>query len=166
MPSPESFSEIVNPRNVIIVTCISAKEKDNAMTLTWHAPLSFDPPLYGILVKPGRYSYELIKETHVFCVNFIGRDLEGFMRYAGSISGKDVDKFEEMEDVELEWCDNIHCRRLKECLGYLECEVVDEVEVGDHVLFVGAVKAMGSLVPNERRLIRITSDRFDAFAKR
>ena len=30
--------------------------------------------------------------------------------------------------------------RQKDSLGYLECEVVQAVEVGDHTLFVGAVR--------------------------
>ena len=49
-----------------------------------------------------------------------------------------TDKFEESK-VTKEDCDTIDCCRITESVGYLECELVDEIEVGDHVLFIGKV---------------------------
>jgi len=43
-------------------------------------------------------------------------------------------RWKEKEEAEI-----INCPGIKQALGYLECEVVDEIETGDHILFIGRV---------------------------
>ena len=127
--------KIPYPRQVIIVTS-RYKEKDNMMTLSWHSPASFNPELYSIFVGKQRYSYELIKKSKCFCVNFISKDDEKLALIAGRQSGKDVDKF---EGVGKEECEKINCPRLKNAMAYMECKLVKETDAGDHAVFLGEV---------------------------
>jgi len=123
------------PRQVILVSS-RYKGKDNVMTLSWHSPASFNPELYAIFVGKERYSYELIKKSKCFCINFISKDDGDIAVLAGRNSGKNIDKFEKIEKEE---CEKIDCPRLKKAQAYMECQLIDEFETGDHAVFVGKV---------------------------
>jgi len=44
------------------VVAVRSGNKTNAMAVAWHVGLSFDPPLFGILVALKRYTHDLINE--------------------------------------------------------------------------------------------------------
>ena len=58
------------PRVATIVTA-QAGGKENAMAVAWHTSISLNPPLYGISVAPGRFTYQLIVDSKEFGVNFL-----------------------------------------------------------------------------------------------
>ncbi|MFC1753314.1 flavin reductase family protein [Thermoproteota archaeon] len=137
--------EEVNPRQVICVTSRAEVDvlgqrqvKDNIFTLAWHCPLSFDPLLYGICVGKGRYSLDLIRKGKVFVVNFMPHERLDDVLFCGRNSGAHVDKFEKTDLVKEE-AETIDCSRIKEALGYLECEIFSEYDIGDHILIIGKV---------------------------
>jgi flavin reductase (DIM6/NTAB) family NADH-FMN oxidoreductase RutF len=66
---------IYNPRQTIVVTCRD-KGFDNAVTLSWHSPASFEPLLYSIFLHKKRKSFEMIKATNEFCINFLTEDMQ------------------------------------------------------------------------------------------
>ena len=43
--------------------------RENAMTVTWHCPVSFQPPLYGVFLSPERFTHELILSSREFLFN-------------------------------------------------------------------------------------------------
>jgi len=152
--------DLANPRQVVLVTSGGSVDligkrvtKDNIFTLSWHSPLSFEPEMYGISVGKTRFSYRLIKESKVFVVNFIPHELKEQALYCGRASGMSVDKFKET-GLTKEECDSIDCCRIKESSAYLECEVVDEFEVGDHVFFVG--KVLKNVVNDDKKRLFYT----------
>ena len=49
-----------------------------------------------------------------------------------------MDKFKE-SGLHKEEAETIDCPRITEALGYLECEVINQIETGDHILFVGKI---------------------------
>lgn len=137
--------DIVNPRQVVIATCRGTaelfgkeSERDNGITLSWHSPLSFKPPLYGILVGKSRFSHKLISESKVFVVNFLLHEHKEDALLFGRVSGRTTDKFKDCVMTKEE-AEAVDCCRLKEAAAFFECEVIDEVEVGDHTMFVGKV---------------------------
>ncbi len=62
------------------------------------------------------------------------------VQLAGSISGRDADKFEK---TGLTPMDSLAVKApcVKECAAHLECRVIDTKEAGDHTLFIGKVVA-------------------------
>lgn len=134
-----------NPRQVVLVTSradmkIMGKDilKDNIITLAWHMPVSFSPSLYAIAVGKTRFSCGLIKKSKSFVVNFLPYSLKEKAVICGSKSGEHIDKFAEAK-LTKEESSSVDCPRIKEAAGYLECEVVNEVEAGDHIIFIGKV---------------------------
>jgi len=157
---------ITNPRQTILVSMrgkvsILGKEvtKDNIITLSWHMPVSFEPMMYAIAIGKSRFSAKLIRQSKVFVVNFVSISFEKQAAFCGRHSGEHMDKFEEGNIIKEE-AEKIDCPRLKEAVGFIECEVVDEVDAGDHIIFIG--KALHSELRDDgaKRLFQVTGTEF------
>jgi len=151
------ITTLTNPRQTILLSC-GAEGKENVMTLDWHTPLSFQPMMYAVSIGKTRYSLEIIRKSKVFVVNFVPKELEKVVLYCGTHSGRNIDKFEEA-GLEKEEAETVDCPRIKQALGYLECKVEKEIEVGDHVLFIARVT--NSFLKKEgKRLFHLFGDKF------
>jgi len=117
------------------------RDRDNVMPASWTAPVSFDPPRIGIAVAPNHLTHDLIRRSEVFALNIPGRPLAEQVDRAGRISGHDVDdKLAELGLTEAE-ATEIDVPLIEECLAHIECGLVEAVDLGDHVWFVGQVLA-------------------------
>ena len=139
------MAAIYNPRQVILVTCRAEMDilgkkqlKDDIITLSWHMPVSFDPAVYAIAIGTAKFSSKLIQKSGVFVVNFIPNELEKQALFCGTHHGEHMDKFKETK-LTKEESEKINCPRIKEALAYLECELINTVEAGDHFIFIGKV---------------------------
>jgi flavin reductase (DIM6/NTAB) family NADH-FMN oxidoreductase RutF len=137
--------KIFNPRQTVLVSCScemeafgKKNEKNNLIAIDWHTPLSFDPLMYAISVGKNRYSLDLIRNSKVFAVNFLPYTLKDAVIFCGRNSGRNINKFNETRLNEIS-CDKIECVRIKEALAHIECEVVEEIDVGDHILFIARI---------------------------
>ena len=151
------ITTLTNPRQTILLTC-RAEGKDNVMTLDWHTPLSFEPMMYAVSIGKTRYSLEPVRKSKVFVVNFVPKELEKAVLYCGRHSGRNIDKFKEA-GLEKEEAETIDCPRIRGALGYLECQVEKEIEVGDHILFIAKV-TKAHLKQKAKRLFHLFNDKF------
>ncbi len=128
------------PQLVGLVSSIDRNGKPNVATLAWITSVSADPPLVCIAVGRTRYTHECISESREFVLNLPTMDILKEVQLAGSISGRDVDKFEK---TGLTPADSLAVKApyVKECATHLECRVIDTKEAGDHTLFIGKVVA-------------------------
>jgi len=113
-------------------------EKPNAMTADWVIPLSFDPSLVGRSIGHTRYTNKLIKEQKEFVVAVPTLELLKDVWIAGTMSGSKANKAEKMS-ITFVRSEQVNAPSIRECQANIECRVVDEVEVGDHTLFVGKI---------------------------
>ncbi len=124
--------------SVAAVVTVQHGEKRNAMACAWHSALSFDPPLYGVLISPKRFSYQLILNAGAFAVNFLPYEKAELIAGVGRNSGRDMDKFAVF---------SMACEPLSEALAPIlqdayaayECRLTARHPCGDHDLFVGEV---------------------------
>ncbi len=151
------ITSLSNPRQTVLLT-VRADGKDNIITLDWHTPLSFGPMMYGVCIGKTRYSLELVRKSKVFVVNFMGKEFEKEVLFCGRHSGRSFDKFKETS-LEKEESETINCPRIRQALGYLECEVEREVETGDHIFFIAKVKK-AELKRKGKRLFHMFADNF------
>ena len=126
------------PIQAVLVTCNDEKGKTNAITIAWHAPISKNPPLYGISVAPSRYSHNLIQKTKEFVVNFVPYEIVDKVNFCGKNSGRNTDKIKEA-NLTLEPAQNLKTPIIKECFSHLECKLYDTLTLGDHTVFIGEV---------------------------
>jgi len=151
------ITTLTNPRQTILLTCRAGKI-DNIMTLDWHTPLSFEPMMYAVSIGKTRFSLNLVRKSKVFVINFMSKDFEKEILFCGRYSGKNIDKFKET-GLEKEEAETINCPRIKQALGYLECKVEKETEVGDHILFIVRV-TKAELKQKAKRLFHLFADKF------
>ncbi|MBN2422935.1 flavin reductase family protein [Candidatus Woesearchaeota archaeon] len=156
---------IFNPRQTVLVSCRAhvrhfGKEtvKDNMLAIDWHSPLSFQPMMYCFALAKKRYSYELIRQSKAFVINFISAENEKQVLYCGRNTGRVIDKFKET-GLTKEEAESIDCCRIKEAVAYLECEVKEEIETGDHILVIGTV-LKSELKENKKRIFHTSGDSF------
>ena len=128
---------LINSGPVVLVTC-QGKERPNVMTAAWQTPLSIHPVLVGVSIAPGRYSHHLIAEKREYVVNVPAHDLCRQVHGCGTVSGRDADKFTVFGLTAIPGC-RVSAPLIEECIGHLECVVVNTFTVGDHTLFVGEV---------------------------
>jgi len=125
------------PKLTAIVTSGTLK-KPNAMAASWHTHLSLDPPLYGVSISPKRYTNQLIREYREFGVNFLPFKLSEKIWLTGTVSGREVNKFSEFE-LTIHKAKRIKAPLISESIAALECKVVNEITVGDHIFYVGEI---------------------------
>lgn len=127
------------PRVAAVVT-VTSEGRKNAMSVAWHCPVSFKPPLYGIAVAPKRYTYNLILQSKAFGINFLPYEKIELIAAAGGISGKVIDKFTEFnlaEDSPLKADVPI----LRDAYAVYECVLAENRVYGDHAWITGEIKA-------------------------
>ncbi len=133
-----SFHRLMKPENVALITAMGKDKKTNIMPASWITPLSFKPPLVGVLVKPSRHTHSLIKESEEFVINFLTMDWAKVILECGMESGRDVDKFR-TTSLTKEPSEQVTTPRIKEAYACIECKLNSSMKLGDHTLFVGEV---------------------------
>ncbi len=147
-------STLLNPAPPVLVSCGSL-EKPNLITVAWAGTICTQPSMLSISIRPERYSYDLIKNSGQFVVNLPTKELVRAVDWCGVRSGKDYDKFKEMNLTAEESSVLKNCPVLKESPVNLECEVVQIIPLGSHDLILANVIAVDveeSLLDEKGRL--------------
>lgn len=126
------------PLPSVMVSCSREGEKPNIITIAWTATTSSDPAMVSISIRPERYSYDIIKETKEFVINLVTKELVFATDYCGVKSGRDIDKFKEMNLTPLA-SKIVKPPGISESPVNIECKVVDIKPLGSHDMFIAEV---------------------------
>ncbi len=132
----------IYPIPAVMVSC-GSMEKSNIITVAWTGILNTNPAMCYISVRPERYSYNIIKETGEFVINLTNKELVYATDWCGVKSGKDVDKFKEM-NLSKEKCNFVNCPAIKESPVSIECKVKEIKELGSHHMFMAEVLSINA----------------------
>ena len=130
---------MLNPVPAVMVSCGS--RKPNIITIAWTGIVNSNPPMTYISVRKERYSHRIISETKEFVVNLTTKDLCRATDYCGVRSGRDVDKFKEM-NLTPQKSSKINAPAIAESPVNIECKVVNVIELGSHDMFIAKVEAV------------------------
>lgn len=130
-------NRLINHGCVILVTS-RYEEQKNIVTLAWQTPVSHEPKLVSICVHKKHFSYELIEKSKEFVINVPNKSLIKEVHFCGTVSGRKVDKFKETGLKELP-AKFVKAPLIKECIGHLECKVINVYPGGDHSIFLAQV---------------------------
>ncbi|MBV8952151.1 MAG: flavin reductase [Actinobacteria bacterium] len=131
----------------------------NMMTLNWATQVASEPKLLGIAVEKEALTHELIGSGRVFTLNLVDREdraivrkftkpvevdasartLNGFAYHDGHTGGPILDQ----------------------AVGYLECEVRHEIDLGSHTFFVGEVVAAAFQRDEDVAVLRMEDTRMN-----
>jgi flavin reductase (DIM6/NTAB) family NADH-FMN oxidoreductase RutF len=124
-----------------MVSCARAGEKPNIVTVAWTGTICSDPVMVSISVRPERYSYDIIRETGEFVINLTTKELTEATDWCGVKSGRDVDKFKEMNLTPVA-ADVVGCPMIGEAPVNLECKVKEIHKYPSHHMFVAEIVAV------------------------
>ena len=130
---------MLNPVPAVMVSVTDKAGNNNIITVAWAGTVCTNPPMLSISVRPERFSYNMIKETGEFVVNLTTEELLRACDYCGVKSGRDVDKFKEMN---LTAAPAVHLKGapiIAESPVNIECKVKDVLELGSHHMFIAEV---------------------------
>ena len=111
------------------------------ITVAWTGTICSDPPRVYVSIRHDRYSYDLIKRSGEFVINFTTERLLPACDYCGIRSGRDMDKFAEMKFTK-QRCEHLSTVMIAESPVNMECKVFDVLNLGSHDMFLADVLAI------------------------
>lgn len=127
----------IYPVPAAMVSC-GDMEKSNIITVAWTGIINTNPAMCYISVRPERYSYNLIKENGEFVINLTNENLAFATDWCGVRSGKDYDKFNEM-NLSKEKANFVKAPLIKESPVSIECKIKEIVPLGSHDMFIAEI---------------------------
>ena len=126
------------PVPAVMVSCKSGNEKANIITVAWAGTVCSDPAMVSISVRPDRYSHHIIHESREFVINLVTEKLTRACDWCGVRSGRDYDKFKEMNLHEY-YSDLMETPAIEESPVNIWCRVTKIEELGSHDMFIAKV---------------------------
>jgi flavin reductase (DIM6/NTAB) family NADH-FMN oxidoreductase RutF len=136
-----------------------AGDRRNGMTVNWVTQVSFDPKLVAVSVEKEAFTHRLLVDGGVFALNLVDREDRAIVR-----------KFTKPVEADLEartlngfaFHDGLSgAPVLDQAAAYVDCVVRQQVEVGDHTLFLGEVVDAGFQKPEDTGTLRMEDTRMN-----
>jgi len=148
------------PSGLYVIGSTDKAERRNGMTGNWATQVSFDPKLLAVGIERDAFTHELIEAGGVFSLCLIDREdraivrkftkpvevdlgartLNGFPYIDGAVTGAPV---------------------LAQAVAFAECEVRNQVEAGNHTLFLGEIVNAGFLKEEDTPVLRMEDTRMN-----
>lgn len=133
----EYATRLVNSGPVLLITAAWEGES-GIMTLAWNMPVQKRPPLIAIGMGKGHHTTSLIERSNEFVINVPGNDMFELVKYCGSVSGYQEDKFGSGKFSAVNG-ETVCAPVLENAVGILECEVEKRIELEKLRIYLGRV---------------------------
>lgn len=116
---PEVLRKLTKPGLLL-----GSGEKCNPMTIGWGSyGIMWNKPVFTIMVRPVRYSFELLEKNNEFTINVPSDEMKKEIGICGSKSGRDENKIS-LCGFNTEKSEHIYVPYIKECPIHLECRSI------------------------------------------
>jgi flavin reductase (DIM6/NTAB) family NADH-FMN oxidoreductase RutF/rubredoxin len=96
--------------------------------------MTAEPPTIGVCINKKNFTHEYIEQSNLFTVSILSKGTPmKFIGLFGFRSGRDVDKFKKVEYKIGKKAPVV----MENTIGYLECEIINQIDAGSHTLFIG-----------------------------
>lgn len=129
---------LVYPLPAAMVSVGATPDEYNIITISWLGTICSDPAMCYISVRPNRYSYEILKKNGEFVINLTNEELAKATDWCGVKSGKDINKFKEM-DLTPQKASVVNAPIIGESPLSIECRVKEIISLGSHDMFIADV---------------------------
>lgn len=129
------------PLPVVMVSVADKAGNANIVTVAWAGTICSNPAMVSISVRPERHSHKMLMETGEFVINLTTKDLVYATDYCGVKSGRDIDKFKEMNLTPLP-ATQVGAPLIAESPVNIECKVTEVKQLGTHDMFMAEVVAV------------------------
>lgn len=134
-PDPTRFRHVLGhvPTPVVVVAAVD--DGPVGLAVGSFASISLEPALVGFFVDRGSSTWPRVARAGTFAVNVLADDQEQLCR---RFATKGADRF-----AEVTWhAGHGGAPLLDGALAWIECDLADVVETGDHRLAIGAVRRL------------------------
>ncbi len=131
---------MLSPLPPALVSC-GTVEEPCVLTVAWTGIVSSTPPMSYVSIKPERNSHHIIKEAGEFVINLPNLAMITAVDWCGVKSGKNVDKFKEM-NLTAAPSSQIKAPQILEAPVSVECKVVSVTNHGSHDMFLAEILAV------------------------
>jgi flavin reductase (DIM6/NTAB) family NADH-FMN oxidoreductase RutF len=129
---------IMQPCPVLIIGTYGVDGKPNIMNAAWGGIASSKPPCISVSLREATLSYHNIRQAQAFTVNIPSQKYFKEADFVGLVSGREHDKFKET-GLTPEKSSLVNAPIVKEFPYALECNLVKQVELGLHTMFIGEI---------------------------
>jgi flavin reductase (DIM6/NTAB) family NADH-FMN oxidoreductase RutF len=147
------------PSGLYVLGSTDGGERRNGMTMNWATQVSSAPKLLAVAIETAAFTHELVTTGRVFSLNLIEREDRAIVRKFTKpvdvdLDAKTLNGFPYVEKV-------TGAPVLAQSVAYLDCEVRERVEAGNHTFFVGEVVDCGFLKDEESDVLRMEDTRMN-----
>ncbi len=129
---------MIYPLPALLISCGSTPEEYNLFTASWAGTICSDPAMCYVSIRPERHSYEIIRRNMEFVINLTTEELARATDWCGVRSGRDYNKFEEMQ-LTPGPSEKVSAPVVMEAPLSIECRVKEIVPLGTHDMFIAEV---------------------------
>jgi flavin reductase (DIM6/NTAB) family NADH-FMN oxidoreductase RutF len=127
------------PYGLYVLTAESADGQVAAATVNWVTQASFEPPLVVVGVKADSSAHAIIKQSRTFALNVLGKGQQSLAftffkpttRDGDTLSGEPFRRGKTGAPL------------LERTAAFVDCQLVEAVERGDHTIMIGEVVDAG-----------------------
>jgi flavin reductase (DIM6/NTAB) family NADH-FMN oxidoreductase RutF len=122
-------SRLINHGPTVLITT-EHEGRRNVMAAAWSMPVEFTPPRIAVVIDKKTLTREMAVASGRFAINIPGRALADLSFAVGSVSGREVDKFEHFRIASFEGATRgMHL--IEGCSAWLECSLIREPHTED-----------------------------------
>lgn len=135
--SGSEIATLLIPTTVTLVTARTPQGDDRVATIAWVMPISHEPSLIAVAIRPGGSTARAIEDAGCFIVNVLGADDEAAER--AITCGRKQGVADRVAEASLELAEGrqVGAARIEQAISWIECELVESQVHGDHELFIG-----------------------------
>jgi len=127
------------PYGLYILAAETSDGRVSAATVNWVTQASFEPPLIAVGVKAESAGHQVIKDSGNFALSVLGKGQNSIAFGFFKPAERDGDKI----GGEVFSVGTTGAPILAAAPAYVECKLVETVEIGDHSVFIGEVVEAG-----------------------
>lgn len=129
---------LIYPLPAVLVSMGAEESEYNLITIAWTGTICTNPAMCYISVRPGRFSYDIIKKNMEFVINLTTADMAFATDWCGVRSGRDYYKFDEMHLTPAK-ASIVKAPIINESPLSIECRVKEIIALGSHHMFIAEV---------------------------
>ncbi len=147
------------PSGLYILGSTDGDQRRNGMTINWITQVSFDPKLVGVGIEKSALTHELVTATNIFALSTVHREDRAVVRkftkpVEVDLAAKTLNGFAYLERV-------TGAPILTQAAAFIDCEVRNQFDAGNHTFFVGEVVDAGFLGAEDAPILRMEDTRMN-----
>ncbi len=124
----------------LYMVCSKTGNKINGQVANTVMQVTAEPPKFSVCINKNNLTHDYIQESNVFTISILSKDADmDIIRNFGFRSGRNFNKFEQLDHAEYKLGITKVPIVLSSCTGYIECEIDGSKDVGTHTIFIGKI---------------------------